>query len=703
MKKLLQAPLLASRPSSLRRPLLLAIAVLLPRSAALADAAEPAAPPPALSPAGASGPPASPSSDPGAPRPGPDAYRFGEVIVVTGQSKGVEATGAVATVTAEQIEAKGARTLDQALNLLPGVNVRVGGEGIPRIDIRGFRTRHVLLLLDGVPINSAVDAQFDPTLIPTENVATIKLTEGASSVLYGQGGLGGVINIVSKAGTGGLRGVVSGEAGDHAPYLGRASVSGGKGPVAFFLSGSSTRSNSFPLSSSFQPTDRQPAGYRYNSDRKRSNVLGNVAYTPASELGLGLTVSYVHAEFGKPTSAIDNPFDPFASAPRFDRVPDTDQFSVQASADYQATERLRLRGWGYVNHLDEQDDRYDNASFSSFDASGSFRQRVDATVAGASLQPKYDLGAAGVVGVLLSAERDSWANTGFTSVGPGVPPATVDSRNALYLYSAAVEYELSPVKGLGLVAGYGHHWQSRSGGRSADDFALLGAAYYDLLPATRLKASFSRNVRFPSLSDLYDPAQGNPGLVAERAYTASAGVEQRLRRESIVSLNVFTTEAKNLIQTDQATGLATNLADVRFAGFELAGASRPVKALTLRASCAFLHSEDRSRAGRQEQQYTPGNKVAAEAAYRFPFGLEPYLSVAYVGDQYYYTRNAITPVQKGKLADYALVNVRVSQRLLRDRLTLYVGGTNVFDVHYETSYGFPQAGRFVYGGVEVRL
>jgi outer membrane receptor protein involved in Fe transport len=45
----------------------------------------------------------------------------------------------------------------------------------------------------------------------------------------------------------------------------------------------------------------------------------------------------------------------------------------------------------------------------------------------------------------------------------------------------------------------------------------------------------------------------------------------------------------------------------------------------------------------------------------------------------------------------------VSQRLVGERLVLHAGATNLFDVTYETSYGFPQPGRFVCGGVEVRM
>ncbi len=58
---------------------------------------------------------------------------------------------------------------------------------------------------------------------------------------------------------------------------------------------------------------------------------------------------------------------------------------------------------------------------------------------------------------------------------------------------------------------------------------------------------------------------------------------------------------------------------------------------------------------------------------------------------------------KAKLEDYTLVNIKLNQRLLAGKVTVYVGADNIFDQNYETSYGFPLAGRFIYGGVEFRL
>jgi len=74
------------------------------------------------------------------------------------------------------------------------------------------------------------------------------------------------------------------------------------------------------------------------------------------------------------------------------------------------------------------------------------------------------------------------------------------------------------------------------------------------------------------------------------------------------------------------------------------------------------------------------------------------MNVMYVADQVYYSRT--TPLEKRNLNNYALVNIKFDQRLLNGLLDLYLGADNLFDTDYEESYGFPRAGRMVYGGVE---
>ena len=109
------------------------------------------------------------------------AYFLGEVVV-TADSPGDKAVTTL-EVTDVDIEKRNAKTLDQALELLPGIDVSKGAKGTPRINIRGFRMRHTTLLLNGIPINSTYDGQFDPHLISTESIAKIKVSYGSHSVL----------------------------------------------------------------------------------------------------------------------------------------------------------------------------------------------------------------------------------------------------------------------------------------------------------------------------------------------------------------------------------------------------------------------------------------------------------------------------------------------------------------------------------------
>ena len=66
--------------------------------------------------------------------------------------------------------------------------------------------------------------------------------------------------------------------------------------------------------------------------------------------------------------------------------------------------------------------------------------------------------------------------------------------------------------------------------------------------------------------------------------------------------------------------------------------------------------------------------------------------------QYVYSKNA--PILKKDFNDYTVVGVKVTQRVLKDMLRCYAGIDNMLDEDYEESYGFPQMGRFFYGGFE---
>lgn len=659
-------------------------------------------------------------------------YSLGEVVV-QGKMGGVESVSTVYRVTEEDISISGARNLNEAMDLLPGVNVMVGGDAVPKIDIRGFRPRHNILLLDGIPINSTYDQQFNPSIIPVEHIAEIKMTTGASSVLYGQGGLGGVINIITKKGFQGLHGMVGSEAGQGDSYLGKGSISGGDEKFNFFLSASSTRRNHFPLSDDFEDTPLESGQNRENSDKENSNFFANVGYDAGKDLRLGLTFNYLLGEYGLPVVVYDSATDAFAPNKKFERMDDFEGFSLQVAGDYHPGDSpLSVRGWAYYNQMDEEHNRYCSDQYDGFTCDPllkTFNLDDTVTVKGLSLQPKVDFREAGVLTFGLSAQQDTWESKGqaWTEWSSAWPPGylleDVDDDKDTEVYSGALQYEYTPLPGLGLVFGYARYYQERDdpagsgdidqGGHilpatddSDHDNSIMAGAYYDITHTTRLKTAFQRNVRFPSIRQLYDEDSGNPALKTERVYHYTAGIEQKLPGNIRLTIDGYRSIANDFIEKDsRRSEQFQNFDKYLFTGVELTADICTFRNLVLRTSYSFLHTKDKADTGRDELQYRPEHRIAVEGRYNFDCGFTPYISLLYVANQFYYERggNPWDPPAKAELDDYTVINLKLNQKLSRDKGMLYLGADNIFDEDYQQSYGYPLSGRFIYGGIEVEF
>ncbi|SPD75362.1 TonB-dependent receptor [uncultured Desulfobacterium sp.] len=635
-------------------------------------------------------------------------YTLGE-IVVQGKTEGVEATGVVHELTEDDIRNSDARNLVEAVDLLPGVDVFTGGDGTPRINIRGFRTRHVLLLLNGIPLNSAYDQQFDPSLIPVENIAEIKTTIGPSSVLYGQGALGGVINIITKKGTKETKGTIKGEVGEGGFYLGEANISSGAKGFDFFLSGSALKRDAFPLSNDFHATNQEDGGDRENSHKERNNLFTNIGYKVNDELNLGLNFSCLNGEYGIPGSIIADASDPFAPNPKYERIDHLEGYSAQIAGEYYPTNSFSLRSWVFINYMEENDNRYDSNNFNRNDLPllDSWQSMYDqeTNIKGVSVQPKYDLGERGTITLGFFTEKDRWESDGKVKDSlSGLPPQWIilypQTDKDFNVYSLTVEYELNPIPKLGMVAGLGRHKQDRDERKDNDNSVLL-AAHYDLTDSMRLKTAFQRNIRFPSLRQLYDDNGGNSELKTERVDHYTLGTELKLPWNTRLTIDGFESIAKNFIEKDNDISLFENFDKYEFRGAEIAAEISVIKNLMLRTSYSYLYTKDLSDSGKDELQNHPENRGTLECKYDFEFGLSPYVSVLYVADQYYYSK--LPPIKKAELGSYTLVNVKLNQKVLNDRVNLIVGAENVFDQDYQQSYALPQAGRFIFGGMEMRF
>ncbi|HKJ93275.1 MAG TPA: TonB-dependent receptor, partial [Longimicrobiales bacterium] len=461
-------------------------------------------------------------------------FRLGE-LVVTAERPVSELGGTLRVIDAREIQATGARTLDEALALLPGLNIRTAGAGVPRVDMRGLRSRHVILLLNGVPLNSTYDGQFDPAFIPVENIAKIKVVTGTASVLYGQGGLGGVIDIVTKEGAQGLSGRLSGELRQVDGRMVRGVVSGGVGGVSILASGSASSVGGYPSVAGSPTLAASTSAERQNSDQSRLDFFGLASAQPTPALRLGLSAGHSGGSYGVPPGVIGGN-DPFVNRTTYDRVNDRRGGYLQLAGSYEPAGPVRVRAWAYMNTLDLAEARYDDSTYSSMadpTVKGTYSQLSRTFMRGAAAQVTAG-GGWGRLTLGLSGERDAWrTDLTIRDVPLGGTPrmwgerAYTDDRG-LGITGAALEYQVRPADRLGIVAGYMHDWLARDSVATTGADGYMAAAYYDVTPGLRVRASAAHKFRFPTIAQLYDENGGDPDLTTELANVYEVGASHAL-------------------------------------------------------------------------------------------------------------------------------------------------------------------------------
>ncbi|CAI8813364.1 TonB-dependent receptor plug domain-containing protein [Methylococcus capsulatus] len=107
-------------------------------------------------------------------------------------------------ITQDQIRRMGARTLSDALRIVPGIGITQTEFGIGAIDVRGVRTSFsdkVLMLLNGHPLdqdmaNPGSTWVYDDLAVDT--IKRIEVVRGSASALYGANAMMAVINIITQ-------------------------------------------------------------------------------------------------------------------------------------------------------------------------------------------------------------------------------------------------------------------------------------------------------------------------------------------------------------------------------------------------------------------------------------------------------------------------------------------------------------------------
>lgn len=107
----------------------------------------------------------------------------------------------VTIIDRRTIELMGSRRLDDVLKEQTGVAIVSdisGGSRSIGVQMQGFGSEYVMVLIDGQPMVGRNSGNFDLSRISVSNIERVEITKGAASNLYGGDALGGTINIITR-------------------------------------------------------------------------------------------------------------------------------------------------------------------------------------------------------------------------------------------------------------------------------------------------------------------------------------------------------------------------------------------------------------------------------------------------------------------------------------------------------------------------
>jgi len=129
------------------------------------------------------------------------AYKAKVSVTARGyQSRLTSTPGGIGVITDEDLLYQQPNSISDALSNVPGVSKSADSSWGSEMSIRGSSRSHVVMLVDGIRLNTAtgVAAQFG-TIDPMA-VERIEILKGPISSLYGSGTIGGVVNIITRNG-----------------------------------------------------------------------------------------------------------------------------------------------------------------------------------------------------------------------------------------------------------------------------------------------------------------------------------------------------------------------------------------------------------------------------------------------------------------------------------------------------------------------
>ena len=195
----------------------------------------------------------------------------------------------ITVVTREDIEQAPSKNIVDLLNREAGINMRslFGSDKQAVIDMRGMgatAASDVIVMVDGIRMNSSDMSGVDFSSIPLEMIERIEIVRGAGSVIYGSGAVGGVINIVTRKGTPHKETRLYAAYGSYDTRDTRAGMSG------------SVQDLGYHLSAGYYDSE----GYRDNGDLTKKDLGGVFDYFLTDMITLNLSGAYHKDDYGLP-------------------------------------------------------------------------------------------------------------------------------------------------------------------------------------------------------------------------------------------------------------------------------------------------------------------------------------------------------------------------------------------------------------------
>ncbi|MDB2438673.1 TonB-dependent receptor [Hellea sp.] len=588
-------------------------------------------------------------------------------VVAIGQRIGSTSTAALTSPTSviseTEIAARSQQYVSDLLRTLPGVAVNSSGPagGLTQIRVRGAEANQVLVLIDGVEVANPSSGEFDFSGLRAADVVRIEILRGEQSALYGSDAIGGVINIITRAGNTQKNWRAYVQGGSRETIEGQVSAVIPVGSAAFSINGNAFNSDGYDVSGLGGEDD--------GSQSRNLNLgLNNV------ELG-GVTLSAKYE-----TSTLDTEFDEDSD---FDgRLNDTNSETTVQTQTARIDARFDLAGFTHLITADTVN--------TDTDTRASFSTRSEGSRYGIDWTAKKEFGDSSLT-VLAEAEHEEF------SITPNFTEADAEPDNTTYAIAGDYRYNAGPVT---LTASARQDFNDLF--QDATTWRVGGGYAFEDFDG-RIRASVGSGVKNPSLIELFGffPASrftGNRDLQPEKSLGFSVGYEQEIGDLNL-SVDYFRSELTDEISTifnPDFTSSVINLdTDSTRQGVELEARWNISDQLSARGSATYLDSEQDDI----EEIRRPDYIASATVTYRPVEAASVTASLDYNGSQ---LDTDFGTFQNVTLDAFTLIGLNASYKFA-DYFTLTLRGENLLDEDYQEVFGFTSPGRAVYAGLRANF